>query len=105
MNTNTKIAGLPPHEYAGLWGSTDADGVYFYNYGAESCEKTAKWLKGFVGAIERLIVQVEAGGEGANKPYDKGSAQELKQLLAFVQADYQNRVQVENVIRACGVPV
>ena len=101
-----KINGLPPHEYAGLWGSPDHDGAYFYNYGAESCEKTAKWLNEFIVVIERQIAQVEKVGEGKGDfQFEKGSTQELRKLLRFVRYHYKIQERSEYITRMCGVPV
>lgn len=82
-------ANLTPEEYAALWGGDPAydhdpnlpgDGYKFYNFNAEGYDPT--FLKTFIPAIERTIAAVES------KPdcYEPPDADDLRKLLAFVQA-------------------
>ncbi len=98
--STTLIEGYPPHVYAAQWGSTDAEGVYFYNYGSERCVKDAKWLAKFVVAIEHLLVRLQD-----KKQLDGKDSKGLQDLLAYVKNDHALAVQRENMIRCCGVPV
>jgi formylglycine-generating enzyme required for sulfatase activity len=58
MPTTTLIQGFSPADYAALWGSTDRDGVYFYNFGSELQVKNATWLAAFGRVILRQMADV-----------------------------------------------
>jgi hypothetical protein len=58
MPTTTMIQGFSPADYAALWGSTDRDGVYFYNFGSELQVKDTRWLAAFGRVILRQMADV-----------------------------------------------
>jgi hypothetical protein len=78
-----EIDGMPPEEYASTWGSTDRDGVYFYNF--HSIERTPEWLAEFVAVIERQLAEVRAR-LNAETGWTEKEVQDLEKLLAYVRS-------------------
>jgi len=89
-----RIAGMSPEDYAATWGSTDREGVYFYNFSSENQKKDRKWYEGFIRAIRNQIKKVRDNP----KDYEPNDAKELEQLLRYAKDQMRQAESVDEAM-------